>query len=114
MSKIPANESEVGFDWSDALSALPKVKEEAHEVEEALTSNNKEKIEEEIGDLLFASLNVARLAGVDAEKCLKAAGRKFIERFDTVEKLAEADGGFEGKTLEQLDIYWNKAKKAEK
>lgn len=111
--KIQSIASEVGFDWPDAISALPKVPEEAKEIEEALKSNNKERIEEEIGDLLFASLNVARLAGVDAEKCLRAAGNKFITRFDTVEKMAEADGGFEGKSLEQLDVYWNKAKKSE-
>jgi tetrapyrrole methylase family protein/MazG family protein len=111
--KIQSIASEVGFDWPDAISALPKVPEEAKEIEEALKSNNKERIEEEIGDLLFASLNVARLAGVDAEKCLRAAGNKFITRFDTVEKMAEADGGFEGKSLEQLDVYWNKAKKEE-
>ncbi len=109
--KIQSIASEVGFDWKNSLEAFPKIKEEADEVEDALKCNSKEKVEEEIGDLLFATLNVARLAGVDAEKCLRNAGNKFVTRFDTVEKLALADGGFEGKTLEQLDVYWNEAKK---
>lgn len=108
--KIQDIAASVGFDWSKALDALPKVPEEAKEVEEALKSGDKQNLEEEIGDLMFATLNVARLAGVDAEKCLRAAGHKFVTRFDTVEKMAEADGGFEGKSLEELDVYWNKAK----
>ncbi len=112
--KIQSIASEVGFDWKDALCAFPKIPEETNEVEEALKSNNKDKIEEEIGDLLFATLNVARLAGVDAEKCLKNAGNKFVNRFSIVEEKAVADGGFEGKTLEQLDKYWDEAKSKEK
>ena len=111
--KIQSIASEVGFDWNNALDAFTKVPEEVKEVEEALKSDSKEKIEEEIGDLLFATLNVARLSGVDAEKCLRDAGKKFVDRFDIVEKLAMEDGGFEGKSLEQLDVYWNKAKKLE-
>ena len=112
--KIQSIASEVGFDWKDALSAFPKIPEEAKEVEEAIKSNQQEKIEEEIGDLLFATLNVARLAGVDAEKCLKNAGNKFVNRFSVVEEKAISDGGFEGKTLEQLDKYWDEAKRKEK
>ena len=108
--KIQEIASSVGFDWPKALDALPKVPEETREVEEALKANDKEHLEEEIGDLLFASINVARLAGVDPEKCLRQAGHKFVARFDTVETMAEADGGFAGKSLEQLDVYWNKAK----
>ena len=111
--KIQSIASEVGFDWNNALEAFPKIPEETKEVEEAIKSKSKEKIEEEIGDLLFATLNVARLAGVDAEKCLRNAGNKFVNRFETVEEMANAEGGFEGKSLEQLDVYWNKAKKKE-
>ena len=109
--KIQSIASEVGFDWKNPMEAFPKIKEEVNEVEESLNADSKENVEEEIGDLIFATLNVARLAGVDAEKCLRNAGHKFVSRFETVEKLALADGGFEGKTLEQLDVYWNEAKK---
>lgn len=111
--KIQSIASEVGFDWKDSLSAFPKIPEETKEVKEALESNSAEKTEEEIGDLLFATLNVARLAGIDAEKALKNAGNKFVNRFAIVEEKANKDGGFEGKTLDQLDIYWNEAKKKE-
>lgn len=112
--KIQSIASEVGFDWNNAIEAFPKIKEETVEVEEAIKSKNQDTIEEEIGDLLFATLNVARLAGIDAEKALRNAGKKFVNRFETVEEMAIADGGFEGKTLEQLDVYWNKAKRKEK
>lgn len=111
--KIQSIASKVGFDWKDSLSAFPKILEEANEVKEALETNSNEKTEEEIGDLLFATLNVARLAGIDAEKALKKAGNKFVNRFAIVEEKATLDGGFEGKTLEQLDIYWNEAKEEE-
>lgn len=108
--KIQDIASSAGFDWNNPLEAFPKISEEAEEVKEALKVNDKENLEEEIGDLIFAVLNVARLSGVDAEKSLRMAGKKFVRRFDKVETLAEKNGGFEGKSLQQLDVYWNLAK----
>ncbi|NCB39509.1 MAG: nucleoside triphosphate pyrophosphohydrolase [Erysipelotrichia bacterium] len=108
--KIQAEAASVGFDFPDATSALAKIKEETGEIEMAIAAQNREEVEEEIGDLLFAVLNVSRLSGVDAEQCLRKATAKFVERFTRVETLVETDGGFAGKSLAELDKYWDRIK----
>jgi MazG family protein len=109
--KIQAIAAEVGFDFPSLEAAFQKIPEEVIEVEESLGNN--EKLEEELGDLLFAAINVSRMAKVDMTRALQKANEKFARRFEIVEELAEGTGGFKGKTIEELDVYWNQAKKRE-
>lgn len=110
--KIQSEAATVGFDFPDSGQAFDKIEEEIIEVKENLERPEleKEKIEEEIGDLLFSVINFTRLSGIDAENCLKKASEKFVNRFTQVEELALNDGGFEGKSLQELDKYWDKIK----
>jgi MazG family protein len=110
--KIQSEAATVGFDFPDTRQAFTKIEEEVEEVKENLeeSDSKKEKIEEEIGDLLFSVINFTRLSGIDAENCLKKASEKFVDRFAQVEQLAENEGGFEGKSLQELDKYWDKIK----
>lgn len=110
--KIQKKAADVGFDWSSAEEALPKVHEEADEVLEAISSKDAAHIEDEIGDLFFAAVNVARLKKVDPDLALTAATDKFEKRFKLTEKLILEDGKrFEDMTLPEMDEYWEKAKK---
>ena len=99
----------VGFDWKTAADALPKVLEEAEELRREFDFGSN--AEEELGDLLFSCVNVARLAGINAERALEMATDKFICRFSEMEKLVELDGkSLEDLTLEQMDVYWTRVK----
>ena len=103
----------IGFDWPDAKGPLAKVKEETAELERAIGSNaRREPIEDEIGDLLFAAVNLARKLAIDPRVALERANLKFQQRFEKVEKLAEERGLEMGRaTLEQLDHLWDEVKK---
>lgn len=109
--KIQKKAAKVGFDWDDISGALEKVTEEAKEVEQAVAGGNAEEIKDEVGDLFFAAVNVARFAGVDAEEALTGATDKFYDRFVLVEKAA-AERGLDMKTagIEALDKLWDEAK----
>ena len=110
--KIQKKAADVGFDWDSAEEALPKVREEADEVLDAIKSGDRARIEDEVGDLFFAAVNVARLKKVDPDLALTAATDKFEKRFKLTEKLVLADGKrFEDMTLNEMDVYWEKAKK---
>ncbi len=108
--------SRVGFDWADADGALVKLDEEVLELREAAREKAEEKaIAEEVGDLLFVAVNVARLTGVDPESALKAANRKFRRRFHHVEKRLREDGrGPADSNLEEMDRLWDEAKALER
>ena len=109
--KIQKKAADVGFDWSNALEALPKVHEEADEVREAIERGDKAAIEDEVGDLFFAAVNVARLVKTDPDLALTYATDKFEKRFKLTEKLIKEEGrSFEGMTLEEMDRYWDRAK----
>lgn len=115
--KVQQEAANVGFDFPDANEALKKVFEEAEEVKELIIvedSKQSEAIEEEIGDLMFAAINVARLSNVDPSAALRKAAEKFTTRFTNVETLAEQNGGFEGKTIKELDVFWDAIKVEEK
>lgn len=102
----------IGFDWPDAKGPLAKVKEETAELEKEQGAGRREQIEDEIGDLLFATVNLARKLGVEAGQALERANLKFTDRFEKVEKLAEERGLEMGRaTLEELDGLWNEVKK---
>ena len=109
--KIQKKAADVGFDWSSAEEALPKVYEEADEVMAALRDGGNGDIADEIGDLFFAAVNVARLRKIDPDLALKAATDKFERRFRLTEQLIAEDGKrFEDMTLPEMDDYWEKAK----
>src|SRR3989441_3934240 len=101
----------IGFDWPDVRGPLAKVKEENAELEKERGAGRREQIEEEIWDLLFATVNLARKLGIEAGQALERANIKFTQRFERVEKLAEERGLEMGRaTLEDLDALWNEVK----
>lgn len=103
--------AKVGFDWPDVDGALPKIAEEAAEVREAAEQGDEDAVREEVGDLLFAVVNVARHLGVDPEDALRRATAKFRVRFEGVERLAR-ERGIDLHTcgLETLDTLWDEIK----
>ena len=108
--KVQKKAAGVGFDWPSALEALPKVLEEAREVEEALKTGKG--LEEELGDLLFAAVNVARLAKIQPELALGGATEKFVRRFEATERLITEDGKrMEDMSLGEMDAYWDRVKR---
>jgi MazG family protein len=112
--QITTKAARVGFDWKDAASVLTKLDEEVAELREALRNGPEKAVAEEVGDLLFAAVNLARKAGVDAESALKGANRKFRRRFRHVEERLRADGRSPADSnLEEMDAYWNDAKALE-
>jgi len=107
--KVQKKARNVGFDWDDPRDALKKVHEEADEVLEELNAGRDPAME--LGDLFFACVNVARLAGVEAETALQQATEKFINRFTAMENAILKDGKqFEGLTLSEMDVYWEGSK----
>jgi nucleoside triphosphate diphosphatase len=115
--KIQKRASRVGFDWGDASPALDKVEEEVRELRAELTGKNtpRERVEDEIGDLLFAVVNVGRLAGADAETALRRATLKFERRFRRIEALLRARGKTpEQSDLAEMDALWNDVKAEER
>lgn len=113
--KIQRRVARVGFDWQDAGPALDKVEEEFGEFREAVASGDHPHAVEELGDIIFALVNVARHNGINAEEALRATNNKFIRRFRFVEN-AFNKAGIDIKTasLEELDRFWEEAKKEEK
>lgn len=111
-AKVQKKAAQVGFDWDTAEEALPKVHEEAEEVLQELQKNADPG--EELGDLLFSCVNVARLCGQDPELLLKSATEKFIRRFEAMENLIISDGkALKGLTLNEMDVYWKQVKSAQ-
>ena len=109
--KIQAKAAKTGFEWPDMAAALDKVTEETQELREAAVSGDAEAVAEELGDLLFAVVKVARFAGVDPEQAAHAACEKFIRRFAAMEAAA-ADSGvpLKQRTLAQMQPLWQQAK----
>ncbi|HEY9070565.1 MAG TPA: nucleoside triphosphate pyrophosphohydrolase [Candidatus Ozemobacteraceae bacterium] len=112
--QIQAEAATVGFDFPEPRGAVDKIAEEAKELAGTLADEDAEAASEELGDLLFAIINAARLMGVDPEAALRQATAKFVRRFERVEERAEAAGGFAGRTIEEMDGWWNEAKRLEK
>jgi len=103
-----------GFDWDNAPSILDKLAEESVELRAALEGKDSAKVEEEVGDLLFAAVNVARFLHVDPEIALKNANAKFVRRFQEMERLAAASGRkFHDVPRDEKELLWNSAKEAE-
>lgn len=109
--KIQAKAAKTGFEWPDVHAALDKVDEETRELRAAVASGDTEAIGDELGDLLFAAVKVARFAGIDPEQAAHAACEKFIRRFSTMETAAANDGtALEQCTLAQMLTLWQQAK----
>ncbi|NLG78614.1 MAG: nucleoside triphosphate pyrophosphohydrolase [Firmicutes bacterium] len=109
--KVQAKASRVGFDWPDVTGALEKVREEMDELEQARKAGDKARMAEEVGDVLFAFVNVARFLKVDPEIALGRAVDKFIARFKHIEMRAgEANRRIEDMTLDEMDSLWEEAK----
>ncbi len=99
------------FDFPDAKSAFLKVVEEKEEIEEVLDTGDKEKLEEEIGDLLFSVANFARKCGIDGELALNKATKKFVDRFEIIEKEANKNNkNVEKMSQKELDELWEAKK----
>ena len=107
--------AKVGFDWPDVDGALPKITEETTELREAIATGNRDRIDDELGDLLFAVVNVARHLDIEPEAALRAATHKFRRRFERVEQLAaEQHISMNNAELAVLDELWDTVKQAEK
>jgi MazG family protein len=109
--KITKKAAKVGFDWEDAGQIFDKLDEETVELKAAINENDAEKISEEIGDLLFVVVNLARKFEVEPETALKKTNRKFRRRFAFIEKELKTDGKIpEDSNLAEMDALWNKSK----
>lgn len=109
--KIQAKAAEVGFDWDDVEDAIKKVREELGELLEAYNTGESIKIKEELGDLIFSVVNVARFLNVDPELALNGTVQKFIDRFEFIEITATENGKeLEKMSLKEMDELWNMAK----
>ena len=112
--RLQARAASVGFDWPHARGAWEKVREELEEVHNELETETAERLEEELGDLIFAVVNLVRLAGASAPTCLAGANTKFSQRFRAVERLAGERGlQMETASLDELDEFWDEVKQAE-
>jgi len=109
--KIQKKAARVGFDWPDLPPVMDKIREELAEVQEALASGDARAIEEELGDLLFSVVNLARKCGVESESALSGTNDKFVNRFHQMEKRLAEEGHTLGQTsLEDMDRAWEAAK----
>ncbi len=106
--KIQKKAAKVGFDWNSIDGAYDKLNEE---IEELKSAQNKENIEEEFGDILFSCVNIARFLNVNPEEALKKASDKFVNRFESLEKMAQDAGkDLNNMSLEEMDNLWDKIK----
>lgn len=109
--KAQKKAARVNFDWHDLAEVIAKIDEELAETKEAVASGDEEKIADEIGDLLFAAVNLARKQKLEAEGLLQAATDKFIARFNEMENRLRDRGGKLGEAdLKELDTIWNEIK----
>ena len=110
--KIQKKAARVGFDWQEAAPVIEKVREELAEIEFAIAAQHAEAIEEEVGDLLFSVVNLARKLKLDSETALRRSTEKFSSRFRLIEKAARERGlVMEKMSLPELDALWDEAKK---
>lgn len=113
-AKLGKRAAAVGFDWPDATGARHKIDEELNELDAAREAGDREAIEAEMGDLLFAVCNLCRHVSVDPERALRGSAGRFETRFGDVEaQVARSRRDWDQHSLEELDHYWDKAKEAE-
>jgi ATP diphosphatase len=113
--KLQDKAGQVGFDWNDPRAVLAKIREEADEIESALDEGDVAETKAEVGDLLFAVVNLARHLHADPEGVLRATNVKFERRFAAIERALAARGKTpKDATLAEMDALWDEAKAAEK
>jgi ATP diphosphatase len=113
--KLQQKAGKVGFDWNDPRAVLAKIREEADEIEAALDAGDEAAVPGEVGDLLFAVVNLARHVDADPESALRSTNAKFERRFGHIEQVLAARGMTPAlSTLDEMDALWNEAKRAEK
>ncbi len=109
--KAQSKAARVNFDWSELRDVIAKIDEEPAETKSAIASQDRQAIEDEIGDLLFAVVNLARKCKLDAESTLQSATDKFVARFNRIEDELQAQGKRLGDVdLAELDQIWNRLK----
>jgi tetrapyrrole methylase family protein / MazG family protein len=114
-SRLTEKAARVGFDWRRTEDVFDKLDEEIGELREAVASGEASKIEDEIGDLLFTIANIARKVGSNPEEALQSTNRKFMRRFESMEKQVHERGqNLDQLTLEEMDALWDHAKAAER
>lgn len=102
----------VGFDWEEPSQVWEKVQEEITELNEEIKKGSKDSIESEFGDVLFSMINFARFIDVNPENALEKTNKKFINRFQYLEKAAKKEGKeLSEMTLSEMDVYWELSKK---
>jgi XTP/dITP diphosphohydrolase len=110
-SRIQEKVAGVGFDWEKPEQVWEKVQEELSELNEEIKAGNKENTEKEFGDVLFSMINYARFIGVNPENALEKTNKKFINRFQYLEKEAKKEGKeLSNMSLIEMDVYWGKSK----
>ena len=109
---IASRAAQTGFDWENASQVIDKLHEELREFEEAQLSGEHEKLEDELGDMLFVLVNLARFVKVDPEQALRRTNAKFRRRFGYVEhKLAERGKTTRESSIDEMEALWQEAKK---
>ena len=109
--EIQKEAAQLGFDWPDINPVFAKLEEELEELKQAFQSGDKDAISDELGDLLFVCVNLARHARVNAEMSLRGTNRKFQRRFDYVQQQMAAAGiVMDQRQLEQMEVFWQDAK----
>ena len=110
--KLQKRAAQVGFDWAEIAPVLEKLKEEVAEFEEALASGDLERMSDELGDVLFTTINLARHSKIEPEVALRSTNQRFETRFKWIEAALSQQGkAFKDANLEELDALWDQAKK---
>lgn len=110
--RLQEKAKQVGFEWENSDQVWDKVEEEQEELKQAVELGDKEKIEEEFGDLVFSLINYARFLQIDAENALERTNKKFIKRFTEMESVALAKGkDLSTMSLQEMDAIWDEIKK---
>jgi ATP diphosphatase len=113
--KLQERAAKVGFDWSEAAPILDKIEEEIGELREALAENRPEKVKDELGDLIFALVNIGRHVGAEPEQALRGTNTKFRNRFSYIETELKANNEtLQDATLERMEELWQAAKTLER
>ena len=113
--KLQERAAKVGFDWSEAAPILDKIEEEIGELREALDQNKPEKVKDELGDLIFALVNIGRHVGAEPEQALRGTNTKFRNRFSYIETSLQASGEtLEAASLERMEELWQAAKRIQR